>query len=86
MSLAAVRPRLARLGATARRVAPETLLASAILLGWGLLTWGLIALAHVWQLWPLSAGLLVLSLCGWRLLAVIAWQGLYTLSADEDAS
>jgi hypothetical protein len=52
--------------------------ALAILAGWALVTWGAASLL-VWQVWPLSAGLLCLSLAGWGHLRVVFTVGLYTL-------
>lgn len=63
------------------RYAPELLTALAALLGWFLLTWVAASLISPWA-WPASGGLLLLSICGWRFLAVIAWRGLYDLSRD----
>lgn len=47
--------------------------------GWGLLTLG-IARLTVPEVWPISAGLLLLSLCGWGFLRVLFLEGLYVLS------
>jgi hypothetical protein len=47
--------------------------------GWGLLTHLLVRWAGGW-VWELSAGLLALSLFGWRYAFIIARDGLYTLS------
>lgn len=61
------------------RFRAELLTAAAVLAGWGLVTWGAAALTS-WQAWPLSGGLLLLSLAGWRLLFTIARDGLYALT------
>lgn len=60
----------------------EILTASALLAGWALLTHG-IALLTTPKVWPLSAGLLLLSLCGYRLLWAIASHGLYMLALKD---
>ena len=61
----------------------ELLTAAAALLGWALLTW---AGAQLWSplAWAISGGLLLLSLAGWRLLAVVVWEGLYALTRDDE--
>lgn len=58
---------------------PELLAAIALLSGWALLTWGVASLL-VWQVWPISAGLLLLALFGFGFLGTIAREGLYLLS------
>lgn len=55
------------------------LAALALLTGWALLTWGVASLL-VWQVWPISAGLLLVSIFGWRLFGRIAVEGLYSLT------
>lgn len=60
----------------------EILVATAMLAGWALVTWG-IALLTTWKVWPLSGGLLLLSAGGWRLLWTIASYGLYSLTREE---
>lgn len=72
------------LGRGLRRYAGEILVSLGALAGWGLLTWGAVDLTAP-VAWKLSAGLLLLSLCGWRFLGVLASQGLYTLSREEGA-
>lgn len=57
----------------------EALQAAALLSGWVLLTWGIASLT-VWQAWPISAGLLLLSVVGWGFLKTLFANGLYTLS------
>ena len=57
----------------------EILTALAWLCGWALVTWGVVS----WSLWPVSAGLLSISLGGWRLLYVVVRDGLYTLTRDD---
>lgn len=61
----------------------ETAAALLLLSGWALVTWGL-ALLLTPKVWPLSAGLLLLSLFGWRFLYVIAREGLYRLTRDPE--
>lgn len=61
------------------RVRAEILTTAAMLGGWALVTWG-IALLTTWKAWPISAGLLLLSCGGWKLLWVIVSDGLYTLT------
>jgi hypothetical protein len=53
--------------------------ASAIVLGWALLTAGIAALL-VPEVWLISGGLLLLSLAGWGHLRILFAAGLYTLS------
>lgn len=60
----------------------EILTALAALCGLLLLTYAVAELTGALA-WPVSGGLLLLSLCGWRLVAVVAWQGLYMLSRDD---
>lgn len=74
---------------TARRVAAryaaEAALAVALLVGWGLVTLAVARLVHRGDIvWPLSLGLLLLSASGWRLLALVVLDGLYTLTRDKD--
>ena len=69
-----------------REILAELLVAAALLVGWAALTIG--ARALTWgrataAVWPLSIGLLLCSLCGWRFLAKLAGQGLYALTRDE---
>lgn len=87
-SLAPVRLATARVLSRTRtaigRLVAELLLGASLVLGWGCLTWGIAALTtpHVW---PISAGLFFLSLCGWRFLAELFGRGLYTLTRDKRA-
>lgn len=55
---------------------------AALLGGWASLTAGVAALTtpHVW---PISIGLLLLSLCGWKFLATLVTHGLYVLTREE---
>lgn len=63
----------------------EGLVAVALLGGWALLTWAAAVIAaaftaRAWVAWPLSGGLLLLSLVGWRLILVLFGEGLYALT------
>lgn len=60
----------------------ELLVASAALAGWALLTDAVAGFVGP-VAWKVSGGLLALSLCGWKLLGIIAWDGLYVLSRDD---
>ena len=53
--------------------------ASVILGGWGLVTWGVASLT-VWQSWPISGGLFLLSLAGWGHLRIVFSAGVYALA------
>ena len=64
------------------RIRAELSLSIALLAGWFLLTWGIVLLTTP-KVWPLSAGVLLLSLCGWRLLWTVCSQGLYSLTREE---
>lgn len=52
---------------------------TAILAGWGLVTWGIASLT-AWQIWPISGGLFLLSLAGWGTLRVLFTSGIYALA------
>ena len=86
--LAAVRARLAQLPWAAARERfvqlpwPELGAATALVAGWTLLSWAIASLTRTWQVWPISAGLFLLSLFGWRYLFVMARDGLYTLTRE----
>lgn len=47
--------------------------------GWALVTWGIASLT-VWQVWPISGGLLLLSVAGWGHLRIVFAAGVYPLS------
>jgi hypothetical protein len=66
-----------------RRYGAELLTAASALVGWGLLTFALSSILG-WIVWPVSGGLLALSLVGWRMVGIIAWSGLYALTRDEE--
>lgn len=57
----------------------ELLTAGAFLAGWALLTWAIARLTAP-EAWLVSAGLLLLSLGGWKLLWTVITEGLYTLT------
>lgn len=52
---------------------------SAIVLGWALLTWGVASFTRVVEVYPVSGGLFLLSLAGWRHLLTLFGAGLYAL-------
>ena len=60
----------------------ELLVGVAALAGWVLLTDAVAAFAGP-VAWKISGGLLCFSLCGWKLLGIVAWDGLYVLSRDD---
>ena len=64
------------------RARAEILLSLALLCGWALLTWGIVLLTTP-KVWPISGGLLLLSVCGWRLLWTVFSHGLYSLTREE---
>ena len=86
-----IRTRLRRLTDRVRSVAagavrvlqlwPEALQVLGILSGWGVVTFGLASLL-VWEVWPISLGLLVLSMVGWGHLKRLFGKGLYELSRE----
>lgn len=61
----------------------EILTALAALCGWGLFTWGLAGWSGVVWIWPLSGGLLLLGLAGYRLVWQVLWDGLYLLRLES---
>ena len=67
---------------TVWRVRAEILLSLALLGGWGMVTWGVAELTTP-KVWPISIGLLLLSVCGWRLLWTVFSHGLYSLTREE---
>lgn len=62
----------------------ELLLSFALLAGWMLVTFGIAELTTA-RVWPISTGLLLLSLCGWKMLIGLAVDGLYALTRKADA-
>ena len=61
----------------------EVLTGLSILMGWALLTYTAASLVSMWA-YPVSVGLLLLGLAGFRLIATILWEGLYSLSRDDE--
>lgn len=76
----------ARLSAVRTRVRQlpwaEVCVAASLVAGWMLVTWAIASFSRTWQVWPLSAGLFLLSLFGWRYLWVMSRDGLYTLTRE----
>jgi hypothetical protein len=60
----------------------ESLTALAFLAGWCALTAGVVALTSPLA-WVFSLGLLLISAGGWRVFALIAWDGLYVLTREK---
>jgi hypothetical protein len=54
----------------------------ALLAGWALVTLGVARIVRPDVVWPLSAGLLLLLVCGVEWIADIFWHGLYQLTRD----
>lgn len=61
----------------------EALAGLALLGGWALVTYGVAELT-VPEAWPISGGLLLLSLFGWGFLRTVCTEGLYVLSRGRD--
>lgn len=77
-----IRLHLAHLGGFVQDHLAELLLTAAALGGWTLLT----RTVAGWlgpEVWSVSVGVLLLSLCGWRYLGTVAIHGLYVLSREE---
>jgi hypothetical protein len=66
-----------------RPILAETLWTAGFFAGWALMSWGF-SLIWGWKVWPFAGGLLLLSMCGWRVLFLMARDGLYALSKDDD--
>lgn len=62
-----------------RRLRDEIISGLVLFAGWALLTWGVASLL-VWQVWPISGGLLLISVFGWKMLYIVAREGLYALT------
>lgn len=64
---------------------PEILTYAAYVVGWVCITAGV---AHLTAsvVWWFSAGLFALSLGGIKQLGVLAWNGLYALTVEDDAN
>lgn len=56
------------------------------LLGWLLLTHGLVRAFDATWLWHISLGALALGLAGYRLVARVLRDGLYVLTRDDDST
>jgi hypothetical protein len=69
-------------GAVAR-VRAEIATALAFLAGWALITHGVASVTRPIA-WTFSAGLLCLSLGGWRLLLIVVVDGMYALTRKQD--
>lgn len=61
------------------RARAETLTGLALVGGWLLVTYSIVAIAPPRIVWPASIGLLLLSATGWGLVRTIATKGLYVL-------
>ena len=81
-----VRMRIAlRDGTTALAgVRAELLVSLGMLAGWALVTLALGRITRPDVVWPLSAGLAVLALCGWKFLLQVVREGLYILTRDAN--
>lgn len=62
----------------------EVLTIVAALLGWGLFTWGIAEWSQVVWVWPISTGILLLGLVGFRLIWQVLMDGVYLLSQHSD--
>lgn len=64
----------------------EILQAVALLGGWAAITRGIRSfIPSRVDVWSISVGLLLLSLCGWRFLYVLGRSGLYAISRKSEA-
>ena len=81
-----VRLRILVRGLAASTVAlrAELLVSLAMLSGWALVTLAVARIVRPDVVWPLSAGLAVLALCGWKFLLQIARDGLYILTRGHN--
>jgi hypothetical protein len=83
------RATLARIRAIATRglaaFGPEAAVAIAIVWGWAFITLGIARIARPDVVFPLSIGLLLMSLAGWRIFVTLVWHGLYVLIASDRA-
>ncbi len=61
----------------------EILLVCTWTVGWALLTYGVATAVHRWWVWPISTGLALLGVGGYKLLWIVLREGLYTLTQDE---
>lgn len=60
----------------------EIAAALSLVVGWTLITWAIASFSHTWQVWPLSAGVFLMSLFGWKYFGVMARDGLYALTRE----
>lgn len=69
------------------KYAGEIAVTAAALVGWALVTAGIATIIphYARAIWFASAGLLLLSLCGWKFLGTIITTGLYVLTRKIDA-
>ena len=74
--------RLRALRSDFRQYQAEILQGTAIFGGWASLTAGIVSLT-TWRVWPISFGLLLLSLAGWQFLGTLFWRGFYTITRKE---
>lgn len=79
-----VRRRASRALADLSAARAEIAAGSALIAGWLCITAGLAALLPRGQVWLFSAGLLLLSLFGWKFLWLVASKGLYKLNAEDE--
>ena len=79
--------RVERVAQKAWAARAEHLQALAVLLGWGLLWWGLSDVLARWLsprgIQAIGLGVLVLSCVGWKVLRILATIGLYGLSKAD---
>jgi hypothetical protein len=62
----------------------ELAIVVAVLCGWALVTLAIARVIRPDVVWPLSAGLFLLALCGVQWLGTIIWAGLYQLTRKSD--
>jgi hypothetical protein len=77
--IARAKERWATLRSDVKRLRAEILQGAAIFGGWASLTYGIAALTTS-RVWPISFGLLLLSLAGWQFLGTLFWRGLYVIT------
>lgn len=52
--------------------------------GWFLVTWGIVRLTGIVEIWLISAGVLLMGFAGWRFMLNILVNGFYFLSQEEE--
>jgi hypothetical protein len=52
--------------------------------GWLLVTWGIVRLTGIVEIWLISAGVLLMGFAGWRFMLNILVNGFYFLSQEEE--